>query len=83
MTLSVSEAHLFMCICTLHTPLEIAPSMQLDYTFICSITTKHNFYYTVYRRCPYPHITTSSPLTISCADCLCPWLVSAGGTSKT
>ncbi len=76
MTLSVSEACLtsvHVHICTLHRLLEIAPSMQLDYTFTCSITAKHNFYYCLYRHCPYPHITTNSPLTISFVQtaCLC------------
>ncbi len=30
--------------------------MQLDYTFICSISAKHNFYYTVYTDIAHIHI---------------------------
>ncbi len=58
-------------------PLEIAPSMQLDFTFICSITAKHNFYYYLYKHCLYPHISASSPLTISSA-CVPGWCLRVG-----
>ncbi len=63
------------CICTLHRPWRLLPACRLNIYMLhhSKVSIPGTICrYCLYRHCPYSHIiTTSSSLTISCADCLC------------